>query len=137
MIWNTLPVSDHPQHLELLNARAVDGDTVIGHLKLPLGILAQRRIRLKGFYAPEKRGANPAAADAARQCLQDALDTHKCHIQCHGMREDRYGRLAATLLLNGRAVHGGLVLGQYQLDAAAHAHDLAIARAVKAGDVPL
>lgn len=53
------------------------------------------------------------------------------------MREDRYGRLAATLLLNGRAVHGGLVLGQYQLDEMAHKRDLEFAKAVKAGGAPL
>jgi hypothetical protein len=124
-----LTLTTHPEYLELLNPRAVDGDTIIADVKLPLGITITRRIRLKGFFAPEHKGANPTAADAATQRLQNALQVHTCHIACHGMREDRYGRLTATLLLNGRAVHPGAVLGELQLSPEAHRADLNVSRA--------
>ena len=125
----------HPEYLEIRNARAVDGDTVQADIVLPLGVTIRKRIRLKHFLAPEPHGANPAAGERARVCLQNALDVHECHIQCHGMKEDRYGRIAAVLLLNGRATHGGLVLGGLQLTPAAHKHDLDVARGrVSEGD---
>jgi len=113
-----------------LAARAIDGDTIKGKIVLPLGVYVERRIRLKGFLAPEKNGSNPTAAEAARERLQAALDTHSVHILCHGMRDDRYGRLTATLLLNGRAVHPGMVLGEFQLSLDAHKADLQFARTV-------
>jgi endonuclease YncB( thermonuclease family) len=129
VIVNTLPLQTHPQHLKLANCRAVDGDTIIADILLPLGIKVQRRIRLKGFFAPEHGGTNPAAAEAATIRLQQALDVHEVHIACTGMRDDRYGRLTATLLLNGRAVHPGAVQGEYQLDLARHKRDLNATRA--------
>lgn len=133
----TLPLQTHPQHLELCHCRAIDGDSIEAQIKLPLGIYCKRRIRLKGFFAPEMKGAFPQAAEKARQCLQNALDVHTCHIACHGMKEDRYGRIAATLMLNGRAVHGGLVLGELQLDPKAHGADLLFSRGVRKGEAPL
>jgi hypothetical protein len=124
-----------PDHLELLNPQAIDGDTIIAQVMLPLGATIQRRIRLKGFFAPEKRGSNPAAAEAAKLRLQAALDGHTCHIATHGSRDDRYGRLTATLLIDGRAVHPGAVLGELQLSLQAHQNDLVFARTVaKNGD---
>ena len=119
----------HPEYLKITNARALDGDSIEAQVELPLGVAIKRRIRLKGFFAPEHAGANPTAADAARERLQAALDVHECHIQCHGMRNDRYGRLTAVLMLNGRAVHPGMVLGELQLTPSAHKADLNAARA--------
>lgn len=118
----------HPQYLRIHNARAIDGDTIQGDIELPLGVKIRKRIRLKGFLAPEHHGANPTAADAATQRLQHALDVHTVHIQCQGMRDDRYGRLTATLLLNGRAVAPGMVLADLQLSLDAHKNDLRQAR---------
>lgn len=126
-----------PEHLEIIHARAIDGDTIQADIRLPLGVTLNRIIRLKGFFAPEHHGANPTMADAARQRLQDALDTHTCHIQCYGMRNDRYGRLTATLLLNSRPVLAGAVLGSLQLTPEAHRADLAIAKGGAAGGPPL
>lgn len=45
------------------------------------------------------------------------------------MREDRYGRLTATLILNGRAIAPGMVLGTLQLSLEQHRQDLATAKA--------
>jgi hypothetical protein len=132
-----MTLKTHPEHLKLLHPRALDGDSIIAHIELPLGVTLERRIRLKGFLAPEHNGSNPQAAEAARKRLQEALDTHECHIATHGARNDRYGRLTATLLLNGRAVHAGMVLGELQLTASAHRHDLNTAKAGGLSDRPL
>ena len=127
----------HPQHLKLTDCRAIDGDTIQANVHLPLGLKVKRRIRLKHFFAPEEHGPNPEAAIAARDALQQALELHEVHIACHGMKEDRYGRLLACLLLNGREVHGGLVLGKLQLTIEQHKSELNHAKGVIAGGASL
>jgi endonuclease YncB( thermonuclease family) len=118
-------------HIELTNIRAIDGDTLQAHLVLPLGILAQRRIRLKTFAAPEHHGANPDMAEGARAKLQNAVDRGKCHIATHGMREDRYGRIAAVLWIDGKPVTGTEILGSLQLSDEEHRREVARARACR------
>jgi endonuclease YncB( thermonuclease family) len=107
----------------------VDGDTIIAFIELPLGIWARRRIRLKGFFAHEHKGRNPGAAQAAQERLQMALDGQEPHIQTQGMREDRYGRIAATLWLAGKPVDGSQILGPLQLTETDHRADLGAAKA--------
>jgi endonuclease YncB( thermonuclease family) len=124
----TLPLITRPSHLRLTNIRAVDGDTIEAHIELPLGILARRRIRLKHFFAPEHRGATPGLAHAAQDALQAACDGHEVHVMTHGMREDRYGRIAAVLVIDGQPVDGNTILGPLNLTLAAHAADVVRAR---------
>lgn len=107
-------------HLELTAIRAVDGDTLDAQIVLPLGITVRRRIRLKGFAAPEHHGPNPDSARAAQDRLQRACNAGVCWIQTYGSREDRYGRLAAVLWIDGKPVDGPSILGPLHLSDAAH-----------------
>jgi endonuclease YncB( thermonuclease family) len=118
----------HPDHLRITDARAIDGDTIEAVLHLPLEVMIKRRIRLKHFFAPEHAGSNPDAATAATRRLQEAMDGHEIHISCHGMKNDRYGRILAQLVIDGRPVEGGCVLGQLQLSLTEHKQDLDAAR---------
>lgn len=124
-----MPLATRPSHLRLLNIRAIDGDTIEAHIELPLGILARRRIRLKGFFAPEHHGATPDGAAAAQAALQAACDGKECHIATYGMREDRYGRLAATLFVAGEPALPGAILGVHQLSPEQHRSEVHRARA--------
>jgi hypothetical protein len=65
------------------------------------------------------------------------VDGHECHLQCHGMKTDRYGRLAATLVIDARPVEGGCVLGSLQLSLTAHKADLVASRQVRSGGASL
>jgi endonuclease YncB( thermonuclease family) len=130
---NLTALNTHPQYLLITNIRAVDGDTIVATVTLPLETWIQRRIRLKAFYAPEMKGRDALAGERARQRLQDAVTGHGCHIQCRGMRNDRYGRLTAVLLIDGRVVHPGQVLGEFALTAEQHKADLDHARAGGSG----
>lgn len=118
-----------PSHLPLHAIRAIDGDTIEAQIELPLGVYARRRIRLKGFFAPEHHGASPDLAKAAQRALQAACDSHACHIQTHGSREDRYGRIAAVLWIDGKPVDGDQILGPLNLTPAAHQAEVKRARA--------
>ena len=109
----------------------MDGDTLQAHIILPLGIMAQRRIRLKGFFAPEHHGAAPDLANAAQKLLQAACDGHACHIATHGMREDRYGRIAAVLWIDGKPVDGNAILGNLNLSLDAHRAEVARAKSCR------
>lgn len=119
-----------PPHYALTSCRAIDGDAIEALVMLPLGVAVRTRIRLRGFFAPELNGSQPAAAVMAKERLQAALDSHQCHILSRGSREDRYGRLAAYLLLDGRAADPNAILGPCQLSEADHDRDLKHSRRV-------
>jgi endonuclease YncB( thermonuclease family) len=121
-------INTHPPYLLITHIRAVDGDVLEAHVHLPLEVILKRRIRLKHFFAPEHHGRTPEAATAATERLQQAVDGHVCHIHCHGMKLDRYGRILAQLVIDGRPVEGGSVLGSLQLTLEAHKADLDHAR---------
>lgn len=124
-------LNTRPEFIEITNSRAVDGDTLQAHLILPLGIWVQRRIRLKGFFAPEHKGASPDLAHAAAELLQSFCDAHVCLLRVTGMREDRFGRLAAELWTNAGAVDPVAVLGPLNLTPEAHRAEVIRARQVQ------
>lgn len=112
--------------------RVIDGDSIEAWVELPLSCSLQKRIRLKGFYAPELNGATPTQALAAAQRLKEALDRTNPAIMVRGSREDLHGRLVATLILGGIAANPHEVLGPYQLSERDHAADLRAAKQNKA-----
>lgn len=126
MITKTLMT--RPEFFKLHDIRAVDGDTIECAIDLSLGVSIRRRIRLKTFFAPEHNGAAPALAEAAQRALQDACNNGVCHFQAHGMREDRYGRIAAQLWINGQPVNGDQILGPLNLSLEAHKAEVTRAR---------
>lgn len=109
-----------PEFLALCDCRAIDGDSIEATILLPLGVMIRKRIRLKGFYAPEILADHPDTGIHARNCLQADLDAHVCHISCHGIREDKYGRLCATLWLDSTPADPHVVLGGMQMTKDAH-----------------
>jgi endonuclease YncB( thermonuclease family) len=125
----TATPTTRPPFLELADCRAIDGDSIDARVLLPLGVSTRRRIRLKGFFAPELTGAMRSQAKYAQMRLQSALDVCACYIATHAIKEDRYGRLVATLWLDGEIANPAHVLGSGQLSEEGHRADLATARA--------
>lgn len=122
-----------PPHYAIGDPRAIDGDTIEGTIILDFGVCIRKRIRLKGFFAPEKDGPNPTSANLARLRLQEWLNGHALHLAAQGMKEDRYGRLVAWILGNGRGADPHAILGDLQLSEAAHAAELKFARSAATG----
>lgn len=120
---------------ELLDCRAVDGDTIEARVDLGFSVLTIQRFRLKGFYAPELDGGMPDQGRAARDVLQAVLARSRCTVKRRGMRKDNCGRYLITLLLDGVAADPFLVLYPYQMTEANHAADLRAQKANK-GRVP-
>ncbi|MEY4698008.1 MAG: hypothetical protein RIT14_2436 [Pseudomonadota bacterium] len=85
-------------------ARVVDGDTVV---------IGSTKVRLFGVDAPELAqtcdldGAAWACGQHARQMLADLIG--RAHLRCDVRDKDRYGRLVATCLAQGRDIAAELV----------------------------
>jgi endonuclease YncB( thermonuclease family) len=120
----TATLDVRPQFLEITDLRAIDGDCLDARILLPLGVSVRRRVRIKGFYAPELRGSMPEQAEHARQRLDLAVSCSKCHVQVSGLKEDRYGRLLAVVFINGKPAIAEDVLGPCQLTEEQHKDDL-------------
>jgi endonuclease YncB( thermonuclease family) len=125
------PCETIPPHYAVLRPRAIDGDTMSCLIMLPLGVAVETIVRLRGFYAPEHHGATPTCAASAQERLQDWLNVHEIHLLSKGSRKDKYGRLCAYILGNGRGADPHHVLGCFQMTEAAHSADLKVA---KSGD---
>lgn len=111
--------------------RAVDGDTLDAMIILPLGVHLRRRIRLKGFYAPELDGSSPEAGHRAKALLQGFCEKGGLYLRCTGMKEDNHGRLVGELYVNNLPVDPSEVLCELQLTPEAHRADVAFARRAK------
>jgi hypothetical protein len=102
------------------NIRVVDGDTIDAEILLPFNTRTRRMIRLKSFWADELEGPWAAQGLIARQRLWGFLEGKATWIHAGGCRIDRYGRILATLVHEGRLVSGREVLGDLQLTEKCH-----------------
>lgn len=117
-----------PEAFDLIKWRAIDGDTVDALISLPLKTATNRRLRLRGFFAPEMNGQTPDMAIAARDLLAAFLDSKRVWLRGWGMKEDKYGRLVVQIMDDEREVTGAEVLGALQMTEEAHRRDVLFAR---------
>lgn len=119
-------ITKQPGGYLIEGARAVDGDTVEAVVILPFGTMVMKRIRLKGWWAPELTGANSNAGLLAKTRLQAFLSSTPCAIISRAHRQDKYGRIIADLWALGRVISPQEVLGLFALSEAEHKreHDL-------------
>lgn len=120
----TPKVKTVPEHWLITDARAIDGDTIQARIILGFSCSLIRRIRLKGFYAPEHLGRTPGMALEAQNRLQATLNTGELTIATYGSKDDLHGRLVAIVYRDGVALNPFDVLGPFQLDPSAHAADV-------------
>lgn len=118
-----------PDAYMICNARAIDGDTVRCNVQVGLGVTVERRLRLKGFFAPEMTGRTPLLAIAAAERLQAFLDANKLAIRTWGMKCDKYDRLVCELMWPDRPVTASEVLGELNMREEDHRRDLSHAKA--------
>lgn len=109
-----------PELYAVRNVIVVDGDTIKGEIVLPLGVTKWQIIRLKGWWAPEPKGASEREGVEARARLERFLNDKNVFILVIGSRFDRYGRLIASLWHGEGIVAPERVLGPYQLTKDAH-----------------
>lgn len=104
----------------LLSVRAVDGDTLLVTIALAFETTITKRVRLKGWWAPEMTGPDAARGMAAQQRLHNFCEGKVLWILCPAQRLDRYGRVIATLMHEERIISARDVLGDLQLTEAEH-----------------
>lgn len=105
---------------ELHDIRVIDGDTVQARILLPFGVQVQPRIRMRGWWAPEREGVSQAAGDAAAKRLEDWLQGKEVFLFCPTPRLDKHGRAVGHLWWNGKIVDPRAVLGEHALTQAQH-----------------
>jgi hypothetical protein len=111
-------------HFAIRDARAIDGDTIEAVILLPFGAMTSKRIRLKGWWAPEMYGRLARSAWLAKHCLQEFLDANECSIFSRSERTDRYGRVIADLFSGSECVHAYQVIGMQALTEELHKQDV-------------
>jgi micrococcal nuclease len=81
--------------------RVIDGDTLILDIDLGMRIHTQQVVRLLGVNTPEIVGESRAAGLAAKEWVELELARHdKLLIETHLDKNDKYGRLLATVWLS-------------------------------------
>jgi hypothetical protein len=121
-----------PEFYAILNPRVIDGDAIEATIQLPFGACVIKRIRLKGFWAPEMKGRTPDLAVKATNQLEDWILTRDLFIRCPSERYDKYGRVIAELWSSEGPADPKAILGACQLSREAHKEDLDFSRAKKA-----
>ena len=106
--------------VKIIECTVVDGDTLGCLLLGPLQMTTRHRVRLKDWYADERRGPRKVYGDQAAQRLEAWVKDKDLWLFCPEERFDRYGRLVARLWWHGRAITAPEVLGDLALTKAAH-----------------
>jgi hypothetical protein len=109
-----------PDIYPLDHIRVVDGDTLEALIRLPFDQSVTKRIRLKGWWAPEPTGPYAAAGIAARLRLVDFVKDKALWLHTPSCRLDRYGRVVGHMLHGERIVSPRDVLGDFQLSESEH-----------------
>ena len=112
----------------LLNPRVIDGDALEATIQLPFGACIIKRIRLKGFWAPEVTGRLSSAGLRASERLYEWIAVRELFIRCNHKRQDRYGRVIAELWSTEGPADPKEVLGDFQLTAEQHKLELDLIR---------
>lgn len=110
------------------DVRAIDGDAIEATIQLPFGALVRKRIRLKGWWAPELEGATRAEGLFCKEALQKFCGTNWLFIHCPSQRTDKFGRILAVLWTKDGPVEPEKVLGIWQLTEAQHKAQLDASR---------
>ena len=94
--------------------RVIDGDTVEAEVDLGFHISSRMRLRLFGINAPEIKGPTRPAGLAARDYLQNLIDTHtdsnhELMIRTQKDATEKYGRCLATLVASDVNLNEALI----------------------------
>lgn len=104
----------------LLNIRVVDGDTLQADIALAFETNVNRRIRLKGWWAPELEAGISGPAFEAKHRLECFCTGKALWIHCPSQRLDKYGRVIASLWWDNRIISPSEVLGTLQMTETTH-----------------
>jgi micrococcal nuclease len=86
-----------------------DGDSVTLDISLGFDITIKQKVRLLGIDTPEIRGKERLDGLIARDRLRELIDGKDIIIVTHKDRGGKYGRLLATIYLDGVDINQQLV----------------------------
>ena len=86
-----------------------DGDTVTLDISLGFGVTMREKIRLLGINTPEVRGKEKLDGLISRDRLRELIDYKDVIIVTHKDKGGKYGRLLATIYLDGVNINQQLV----------------------------
>ena len=86
-----------------------DGDTVTLDISLGFGVTMREKIRLLGINTPEVRGKEKLDGLISRDRLRELIDDKDVIIVTHKDKGGKYGRLLATIYLDGVNINQQLV----------------------------
>ena len=86
-----------------------DGDTVTLAISLGFGVTMREKIRLLGINTPEVRGKEKLDGLISRDRLRELIDYKDVIIVTHKDKGGKYGRLLATIYLDGVNINQQLV----------------------------
>lgn len=86
-----------------------DGDTVTLDISLGFGVTMREKIRLLGINTPEVRGKEKLDGLISRDRLRELIDGKDVIIVTHKDKGGKYGRLLATIYLDGVNINQQLV----------------------------
>jgi len=86
-----------------------DGDTVTLDISLGFGVTMREKIRLLGINTPEVRGKERELGLISRDRLRELIDGKDVIIVTHKDKGGKYGRLLATIYLDGVNINQQLV----------------------------
>jgi len=86
-----------------------DGDTVTLAISLGFGVTMREKIRLLGINTPEVRGPEREKGLVSRDRLRELIDYKDVIIVTHKDKGGKFGRLLATIFLDGVNINQQLV----------------------------
>lgn len=90
-----------------------DGDTVTAGIYLGLNVYIEQKLRLHGINAPELRGAERMKGQESRDALRNKISKKDVIIKTLNDKRGKYGRLIATIYLDGVNINEWLVSNGY------------------------
>ena len=86
-----------------------DGDTVTLDISLGFGVTMREKIRLLGINTPEVRGKEKLDGLISRDRLRELINGKDVIIATHKDKGGKYGRLLATIYLDGVDINQQLI----------------------------
>jgi len=86
-----------------------DGDTVTLDISLGFGVTMREKIRLLGINTPEVRGKEKLDGLISRDRLRELINGKVIIIATHKDKGGKYGRLLATIYLDGVDINQQLI----------------------------